>query len=785
MRKLLSILLTAVFLLQLAPFPAHGEAGPAEHEETETDTLREYAALLEDEEEVVGSFLCAYVMNSWDDLGPTVYISLYDQNDDYVDDPGGEFQYLWYYNSRGVSWGSCEDITPVGLTAAAWSALGGTDAVDSCVNCTKSAAPFFLRDEVRSAVDPLWTSDPHRPAFTTDDIDTSQYTEGGSDGEEEIPRSILMEEMDPEGGAEAFCAYVGVIVRWRESSESEWSFYAATDPDYGTERVDLQPGADYVPVFSAAPPYAGYPADCFTGQDAMTYISVEVSYPFGEIAYQWYKTDGESYDGAALEGETEDYMRVPYPNEPGADHYYCEVTYSFRDLEPGLWRSPIIPVIRTEAEGFWAELRPFSIYRGEITSSYPQRGSGSTMSNTPFQVVNQNEYNSYGLYDAYFHTAVGDTATISVYLRPASSRKTFTHCDRFTYEWYWSDRESERGDLIGSGSVEGLDAFSNDPISVGKADYSLLNQAANIHVNPPTDRAGLFYLTFTGTVHYGEYTYEESTTQTVLVLEDPMELFDFDPDTGDLSRYTGCSDELVIPAEIHGVPVKSFTLGMRTTAYTPAYTGVRKVTLPEGLEKIGYNCFYKLASLEECNIPSTVTEIGANAFSGTELSAVQFGADCFPLMGNGAFSKMQYLTRVVLPQNAQGRLSGTGTFADCPNLLQVQNYGQILDPDPSDDFKGTPALSRMLNGAEDDGTLYYEKNEAGTGYIVTGFLRETARVTIPDTFRELPVVAVENSAIENCSVITEVTVGTGVTEIRDRAFRGCANLRSLTLSEGL
>ena len=89
-----------------------------------------------------------------------------------------------------------------------------------------------------------------------------------------------------------------------------------------------------------------------------------------------------------------------------------------------------------------------------------------------------------------------------------------------------------------------------------------------------------------------------------------------------ITSYKGNSTVLAVPAEIggakvteiddwalspHALRIKEPTREFRKT--------ITKITLPEGLKKIGESAFRDLVSLESVNIPKTVRSIGEDAFS--------------------------------------------------------------------------------------------------------------------------------------------------------------------------
>lgn len=89
-----------------------------------------------------------------------------------------------------------------------------------------------------------------------------------------------------------------------------------------------------------------------------------------------------------------------------------------------------------------------------------------------------------------------------------------------------------------------------------------------------------------------------------------------------ITSYKGKSTVLVVPAEIGGAKVTEID----DWALSPHASRIKeparefrktitKITLPEGLKKIGESAFRDLVSLESVNIPKTVRSIGEDAFS--------------------------------------------------------------------------------------------------------------------------------------------------------------------------
>jgi len=83
--------------------------------------------------------------------------------------------------------------------------------------------------------------------------------------------------------------------------------------------------------------------------------------------------------------------------------------------------------------------------------------------------------------------------------------------------------------------------------------------------------------------------------------------------TARLVKYYGSEADLVVPAELDGLKV--------TEIADSAFSwndDIERVTLPEGVEKIGSQLFAYSTFLEAVTLPSTLKEIGSNPFIGCD-----------------------------------------------------------------------------------------------------------------------------------------------------------------------
>lgn len=99
-------------------------------------------------------------------------------------------------------------------------------------------------------------------------------------------------------------------------------------------------------------------------------------------------------------------------------------------------------------------------------------------------------------------------------------------------------------------------------------------------------------------------------------------------------------------------------------------TSLRKVTLPEGLKKIGFQAFSECSALEEINFPTSLEDIGSNAFAYcTSLDNVQFPVK-LKHIGHNAFSFCDSLKEAILPDSLEEIESYA--FSDCGSLKKVR-----------------------------------------------------------------------------------------------------------------
>ncbi len=99
-------------------------------------------------------------------------------------------------------------------------------------------------------------------------------------------------------------------------------------------------------------------------------------------------------------------------------------------------------------------------------------------------------------------------------------------------------------------------------------------------------------------------------------------------------------------------------------------SSLKRVYLPEGLKKIGFQAFSECESLESINFPSTLEDIGSNSFTYcSSLDNLQF-PEGLKHIGHNAFSFCSSLKEALLPDSVEEIESYA--FSDCDSLKKVR-----------------------------------------------------------------------------------------------------------------
>lgn len=227
------------------------------------------------------------------------------------------------------------------------------------------------------------------------------------------------------------------------------------------------------------------------------------------------------------------------------------------------------------------------------------------------------------------------------------------------------------------------------------------------------------------------------------------------------------------------------------------------LTIPEGVEVIGYRAFNDCRYLVTLNLPNTLLEIGGGAFSGCALLKEIDIPGSLETISNGAFKDCKGLSKVTFHEGLKEM--GSEVFLNCISLKSITFPEGFLKFDGST-FSGcyldTLVLPSTVNSVKNagscgtasfevlpgegeskyftlDGVLY----ENGTDGIVTllGYPRNSTRKSFT-----VPAIAqtIADGAIVYAVSLEEITFPATLTE-RTYGMSNCTNLKKVTFADNV
>ena len=252
-------------------------------------------------------------------------------------------------------------------------------------------------------------------------------------------------------------------------------------------------------------------------------------------------------------------------------------------------------------------------------------------------------------------------------------------------------------------------------------------------------------------------------------------LQEFTIENGVLKKYSGKSNEVVIPAGVTEIWEHAFE----------DCSGLTSVSIPDSVTSIGDCAFMGCSGLTSIEVDAgnptyriennCVIEKATNALVlGCKTSVIPSDGSVTSI-GNSAFVDCSGLTSVTIPAGVT--YIGEGAFARCSGLTSIE-----VDA-------GNPTYRSENNCLieKETKTLVLGCNTSVIPADVTSIVgwafngcSELTSVTIPDSVTEIG-----NDAFEDCSGLTSITIPAGVTRIGEYAFADCSGLTSVTIPAGV
>gem|GEM_PF-4620560 len=209
--------------------------------------------------------------------------------------------------------------------------------------------------------------------------------------------------------------------------------------------------------------------------------------------------------------------------------------------------------------------------------------------------------------------------------------------------------------------------------------------------------------------------------------------------------------------------------------------GVGKLVYLNVITTIGLNMFRKCTSLQTMVLPSSVESIGNYAYNGcTGLTSIEI-PNSVTLLGNEAFSGCTNLSSISLPSNLKNL--GNYVFLNCTALKSIDIPSTVTQIG-NEAFSGCSALSgvrisdleawcKISFAGYRSNPLYYGKKLYLNNSLVTNLAIPSGITTI------------KQYAFRACESITSVTFPNSVTSIADYAFMHCTSLTNVVIPDNV
>lgn len=166
----------------------------------------------------------------------------------------------------------------------------------------------------------------------------------------------------------------------------------------------------------------------------------------------------------------------------------------------------------------------------------------------------------------------------------------------------------------------------------------------------------------------------------------------FDTDAQKLIFCSLLKTEAEVPENVKEIEEHAFSPG-HDARYLVVTSSLRKVVLPDSVERIGENAFRYCQKLEEIRLPKMLKTLGANAFEGcSSLKSVEL-PDRLTRINKEVFLECRGLTQIRLP--AKLRKIGKHAFRRCKNLREIEFPEGLTDIEHLA-FESCTALERII-----------------------------------------------------------------------------------------
>ena len=223
-----------------------------------------------------------------------------------------------------------------------------------------------------------------------------------------------------------------------------------------------------------------------------------------------------------------------------------------------------------------------------------------------------------------------------------------------------------------------------------------------------------------------------------------------------------------------GVEYPVVVIGRKAFEYATA----TEIILPETVEKISSEAFWKCENLTKTNLPDGIKVIEPHTYNGCAFTEIKI-PDSVVFVGDGAFANCHNATEIVVPSSV--KVIGSHAFF---NIFYVTSV-------------------TLNEGLEKIGTYAFANSSQTISFGDYEDAPAAYSLTLPSTINELSAYAFDYSGISgeivipnkitkvseglfnDCRMITSVVMHNGITELEKFAFAGCYDLNSAPFPSNL
>jgi len=226
-------------------------------------------------------------------------------------------------------------------------------------------------------------------------------------------------------------------------------------------------------------------------------------------------------------------------------------------------------------------------------------------------------------------------------------------------------------------------------------------------------------------------------------------------------------------------------------------TEITAVSIPSTVTAIGKKAFQNCTQLQSVTLPNSITEIEQSTFNGcTSLLACNI-PNSVTKIGANAYSNCSSLKSITIPQSVNS--ISTNPFSGCSGLISiaVEDGNSIYDSHDNCNAIIETACMKLISGCS---TTIIPDDVKVIGSSAFNGISSLKAIVIPDSVTSILTNAFRSSGLTNimipgnvstfqsycfegCKNLSSVVISAGVTTIGSSAFRNCPSLSSVYLSE--